>query len=346
MAHLYPTNLGMTPEPAMSPPEIYGLGRDDVRLMTIDRKTGATGHHSFQDIAQFFEPGDLLVVNNSATIPAALLASIEDKAHQVHLAARQSARQVIIELRQSDGTPDERPLDAETPVHILNASGHVLSQGLVLEKFHPRSRFWTVCTDHDWYELATREGLPIRYHYVDRPYPINYYQTVFGKIPGSSEMPSASRPFTTDIVDQLKEKGVEIVELTLHTTVSSHEVNDDDPNPPLVPEWYDISPTTQSAILLAQRENRSIIALGTTVVRAIETWAQTRRSQGWTTHLVTPHSQPKVTSGLVTGMHDSFTSHLWLIYAFVPADTLIAAYRQAQAHGYRWHEFGDLTYIR
>jgi S-adenosylmethionine:tRNA ribosyltransferase-isomerase len=132
----------------------------------------------------------------------------------------------------------------------------------------------------------------------------------------------------------------------LHTTVSSHEIDDTDPHPPLVPEWYSIPDQTRSAVSSAQKEGRAVIALGTTVVRALETWARTGHDQGWTTHLVTPDSPPLFVNGLVTGLHDNFTSHLWLLYAFVPPHHLVQAYRQAVERGYRWHEFGDLCFIR
>ncbi len=342
----YSTDLGIQAAPAVRPPESAGLGRDDVRLLVVDRNTGAFQHRHFRSIAETFQTGDVLVVNNSATIPAALPATVNGKMHWLHLAARLTATRMVVELRTQGGGPDGSLLEKGAVCVVHDPLGIPQSRGRVLRHFHPQSRFWEVETDSDWYALASTVGRPIRYHYVDRPYPISTYETLFGRIPGSSEMPSASRPFTGETLQHLRERGVELVELTLHTTVSSHEVRDGETDPPLVPEWFQIPAATQEAVMAAKAAGRPVIALGTTVVRALETWADQGTADGWTTHLVTPESPPRLASGLITGLHDNFTSHLWLLYAFLAPEHLRAAYHDAERHGYRWHEFGDLTIIR
>ncbi len=342
----YPTDLGIRATPAVRPAEIGGQGRDDVRLLVVDRRTGAVQHRHFRSIAEAFQPGDVLVVNNTATIPAALPAAVNGKPHWLHLAARFSATQIVVELRDAQGGPDTAWLEPGSVCVVHDQTGSIRGRGRVVRHFHPRSRFWLVETDTDWYALAPIIGRPIRYHYVERPYPMSAYETLFGRIPGSSEMPSASRPFTVETRQRLHARGVELVELTLHTTVSSHEVADGETDPPLVPEWFHIPDATRDAVMAAKRAGRPVIALGTTVVRALETWAAQGTAGGWTTHLVTPDSPPQLVSGLITGLHDNFTSHLWLLYAFLAPQHLVAAYRDAEQHGYRWHEFGDLSMIR
>lgn len=345
MTNTYSVNLELKVPPAVCPPEISRRGRGDIKLMIINRQLGTLEHRHLTALTDYIQPGDLLVVNDSQTIPAALFATVEGHPQRIHLAARLSPDRVIFELRTTAGEPDWRTLNPGDAIVLHDPQGRPLSLGQVLHQFHPKSRFWVASTNDDWYPLAQVSGQPIRYHYVNQPYSLDYYSTIFGRIPGSSEMPSASRPFTQDLVTRLKKKGVEIASLTLHTTVSSHEIGDQDDDLPLVPEWFHIPVRTRNAVIAARRAGRPIIALGTTVVRALETWAQEGRSHGWTTRLVTPENPPQLTSRLVTGMHDSFTSHLWLLYAFVDPAPLHKAYREAKERGYLWHEFGDLSFI-
>ncbi|MCY0863549.1 MAG: S-adenosylmethionine:tRNA ribosyltransferase-isomerase, partial [Sulfobacillus sp.] len=237
--------------------------------------------------------------------------------------------------------------DRNGSVAILSRLGDLMALGRVVRRFHPESRLWVIDTDRDWYELAPLVGDPIRYGYVDRPYPLYYYQTIFGRVPGSAEMPSAGRPFTYEIVARMVERGVILCPITLHTSVSSHEVTQGLERYPVLPEYYHIPRRTVRHITEARRDGRRVIALGTTVVRALETWATSGfgRRRGWTRHLVTPNNPPRVVSNLVTGLHDNFSSHLALLYAFVDPPFLREAYRQAGLAGFRWHEFGDLSFI-
>jgi S-adenosylmethionine:tRNA ribosyltransferase-isomerase len=345
MLRSYSTNLGFATRPASAPAEIQAGQRDQIKLLLIDPLTGEFAHRRFTEIINFFNAGDLLVVNNSSTIPASLPALIAGKPARLNLAARLTNRQVVAELRTAEGGPSTEIVPAGTSCSLLDGAHQAISAGQVINHFHPRSRFWTIATDEDWYGLAPAIGDPVRYHYVDRPYPISYYQTLFGRIPGSVEMASASRPFTSAITAALKSRGVTIAPLTLHTTLSSHELGEEDDDLPLVPEWYDIPLLTRRLITGAKRRGTGVVALGTTVARALESWAASGRASGWTTHLITPATPPEIVSGLVTGLHDSFTSHLWLLYAFVRPEILKSAYRDADARGYAWHEFGDLSLI-
>lgn len=339
-------NLNMRVPAAVHPPEIEGRARDQVKLLTIDRQTETIRHGSLPDLAQQLRPGDLIVVNNSMTIGASLPASINGIPHRVHLAARLSAHRIIAELRTEDGLPDATSLPVGTIVTLTLPSrtdpSHV---GMITSHFHPHSRLWTLDTSTDWYEVAATIGQPIHYHYLDAPYPIEYYSTVFGRVPGSAEMASASRPFTPELVHRLVDRQIQFATLTLHTTVSSHEIDATTGDFPLVPEWYYIPALTRSQVQTAHASHRRVIALGTTVARALESWESGIGHTGWTQHLITPHHPPRITSGLITGLHDSFTSHLFLLYAYAGELSIRKAYAEAARQGYRWHEFGDLSLI-
>lgn len=345
-----PLNLGIDITPATSPPEhrdTPDASRDQVKLLTIDRNPGRFTSHDFSNLDQLFHPGDLLVVNNSATIGASFMARVGDRPAKIHLAARLGAHQALVELRTSQGEADWRELPVHTPIEIRDASGRTLSTGMVKERFHPKSRVWLAETHDDWYAL--KGGDPIRYGYVPDAFPLEDYQTLFGTTPGSVEMPSASRPFTPVILDRLLAAQVEVASITLHTTVSSHEVEDMEADFPIFPEWYQVSPLAAAQVNRARRDGRPIIALGTTVVRALETAQhdlEVEPQAGWTTHLVTPKTPPLVVNGLITGLHDNFTSHLALLEAFVSPELLTSAYRYAREAGFQWHEFGDLCLIR
>lgn len=340
--------LSTAPTPAAMPAEHRGLRRDEVRMLVISRKTGELQHVHFYELPNFLTAGDVLVVNASATIPGRLHAKYHGQPFFVHLATRLSAADYIVERRTASGGPDEQTFGQGDSIQIMDPKTGFVAANLVVEsRFHPNSRLWKVHSDADLFELANHIGNPIRYSYVPRDYSSQEYQTVFARFPGSAEMPSAGRPFTKDVLRNLARKGVQIRSLVLHTGVSSHEVETDLAHYPILPEWYSIPWSTASAVNQALDEGRRIIAVGTTVVRALESAvnAHGRVESGWnwTTHLVTPDTPPRIVTSLVTGMHDSQTSHLAMMYTFVKPTDLRHAYQEAMRQGYLWHEFGDTS---
>jgi S-adenosylmethionine:tRNA ribosyltransferase-isomerase len=188
-------------------------------------------------------------------------------------------------------------------------------------------------------------GTPIRYGYVHESLPLSTYQTVFARVPGSAEMPSAAYPFTEQLVTRLKEKGIHIAALTLHTGVSSLEVDVDEvQSHPLYPEPCEVPRATAAAVNAARAEGRRVIAVGTTVVRALETaWdgGSVRPLRGFTRAYIHPARGAHVVDGLITGLHDPVTSHLAMLYAIAGQEMIRSAYGEAVSHGYLWHEFGD-----
>ena len=207
-------------------------------------------------------------------------------------------------------------------------------------------RLWFVQVEGDLRRAMEQAGTPIRYGYLEAPYPpLADYQTFFSQEPGSAEMPSAARPFTARVVDDLRAKGISLAGITLHSGVSSHELEADEVEEQvLYAEPFAVPERTAEAVTAARREGRPVIAVGTTVVRALESaWdgERVRPAAGFTRLLIHPGRPVKSVDGLVTGLHDPLASHLALLYALAPKELVRAGYEEAVREGYLWHEFGD-----
>jgi S-adenosylmethionine:tRNA ribosyltransferase-isomerase len=327
---------------ATEPPEARGLARDDVRLLVARRASGALAHHRFRDLPDLLSPGDLLVVNTSATLPAAIGARRRDgRAVRVHAAmpapGLPGRHRWLLELR----TPDGR-----SPVRDGRAGERLeLDGGIACELLAPyagEARLWlarfgedVVLEDH-----LRRHGRPIRYGYVAREWPLTDYQTVFATEPGSAEMPSAGRPFTPRLVARLAAAGVLIAPVLLHTGVSSPERHETP-----YPERFRVPPATARLVDAVHGWGGRVVAVGTTVVRALETAAAedgtVQAAEGWTPLVVTPERGLRAVDGLITGWHEPEASHLQLLEAAAGPELLRRSYDEALAHGYLWHEFGD-----
>jgi S-adenosylmethionine:tRNA ribosyltransferase-isomerase len=319
---------------AHDPPEARGLDRDGVRMLVSRRSAGEIAHHAFRDLPDLLLPGDLLVINNTGTLPAQVRAGAD-------LAVRFSTPLPdgawLVELRQVTGTttlPNGRGFPGQA---IPLPSGAVLT----LED-RATSRLWRARLSVAVVPYLLHYGTPIRYSYVPREWELSWYQTVFALEPGSAEMPSASRPFTPCVVTRLAARGVLIAPITLHAGVSSLEA-DEDP----YPELFDVPPATARLVNHVRADGGRVIAAGTTVVRALETAAlpsggTVAASAGWTSHVVTPETGVSVVDGLLTGLHEPRSSHLRMLAAFAGADLLSRCYEAAITGGYLWHEFGDV----
>jgi S-adenosylmethionine:tRNA ribosyltransferase-isomerase len=337
-----PTGLAQLPPQleAHEPPEATGRGRDEVRLMVSRTASGEVSHHSFAALPELLLPGDLVVVNNSATLPAAV-ALPHGAALTVHFSTAMPEGDWLVELR-SGRSPATAPFGGGEPGQRLDLPG-----GAVLTLAARFSqRLWRARLSTAVIPYLLRHGEPIRYSYVPRPWPIEAYQTVFATWPGSAEMPSAARPFTPEIVTRLVSRGIAIAPITLHTGVSSLEGGEQP-----YPESYDVPAATARLANLTRHSGGRVIAAGTTVVRALETAAALgghrapgaiAASAGWTSHVVTRQSGVAAVDGLLTGLHEPRSTHLWMLAAFASDELLGRCYRAAADQGYRWHEFGDV----
>lgn len=317
------------------PPE-----RDAVRLLVAD-PTGMR-HVRFADFARQLAPGDLVVVNTSATLAAEVDGVRDDTPVIVHFSATLDGEhrgEYVVELRPPWPYPgavtDARPGESiELPDGVR----------LVLVDLHPhgQSRLWRARFDVDGglAPYLARHGRPIRYDYVRRPHPLTDYQSVFAAEPGSAEMPSAGRPFTTQIVTDLAIRGVAVAPITLHTGVSSQEIGE----PPQA-EPFRVPAATARLVNGTRAAGGRVVAVGTTVTRALESAADgdgvVREAHGWTTLVLGPQRPARVVNGLVTGWHAPGASHLNLLRAVAGIELVDAAYRQALRDQYLWHEFGD-----
>ncbi len=328
---------------ATEPPEARGSGRDDVRLL-VSIGTEPPLHRRFRDIVDVLAPGDLLVVNTSATLPAALDARRHDgREVVVHLSNRLDPGSWVVEVRHS-GSPASRPGATTSIGEILHfPGGGRLVMGPKLAG-SDRLRHASLSVPGDELGWLARHGRPIRYGYVRRAWPIAAYQTVYADEPGSAEMPSAGRAFTPEIISALAARGVGFAPLVLHTGVSSME-GDEAPSV----EQYRIPVATAERVNATRARGGRVIAVGTTVVRSLETVVDAdgmvRPGEGWTDLVITPERGVTTVDGVLTGWHPPEASHLLMLEAIAGREALVLAYEAAVAERYRWHEFGDLHLI-
>ena len=338
-------DMGTPPEVRRPGGRVGDDGRAQVRLLVARRSAGMVEHRRFAEIAEVLEPGDTLVVNASAVRPAALDATGPDgTAFRLHLSTEQPGGFWVVEPRRPAG-PGSARFDGRPPATLaLPGGGRADILGPYPAGTSARRLYLArldlpdgpACLD----AYLGEHGQPIRYAHTAGAWPIEAYQTVFSREPGSVEMPSASRPFTDRIVARLVASGVTVVPITLHTGVSSQEAGE----PPYA-ERYRVPAATADAVNAAHAAGGRVIAAGTTVVRALETTAdrvgRSHPGEGWTELVVSPARGVAVVDGLVTGWHEPESSHLALLEAIAGRPLLEASYRAAIDAGYRWHEFGD-----
>ncbi|MEU3992228.1 S-adenosylmethionine:tRNA ribosyltransferase-isomerase [Streptomyces platensis] len=359
-----------------------GLGRDAVRLL-VSRGAAEAGHHSFGELPDLLAAGDVLVVNTSRTLPAAVDGRIGDgrgrgepvvvhfstRGDRWHPAGWAVAGRWAVELRSPDGHGSTRPRAGGPAGTVVRLPGGArLTLEAPLDPGGVRL-WWARATGARVPELMRRHGRPIRYGYTDRDQPLAAYQTVFAvDAPGvgSAEMPSAARPFTAELVARLVSKGVQFAPVALHTGVASAEAFE-----PPYPERFVVPPVTAWLVNAARARRRAaarrgrasggspagrIVAVGTTAVRALESAAgadgRVRSAAGWTDLVVTPERGVRAVDGLLTGLHEPTASHLLMLEAVASAaagtaagEMLRGAYAAAVRGRYLWHEFGDLHLV-
>ncbi len=323
------------------PPEARGLRRDEVRLMVASptRFEDTT----FRRLPEFLAPGDLLVVNTSPTMAAAVAGTLDGHPVGVHLSTPLDDGRWVIELRRPDATGPV--LDARAGQRARVPGGSIVLEAPADDGAPEAVRLWRATFDvaAGVRALMRHHGRPIRYGYVTGEWPLSMYQTVFAdrrRWPGSAEMPSAGRPFTARLVRALRNRGVALAPVELHAGVSSQEAHE-----PPQPERFAVSPRAAALVNATRRRAGRVIAVGTTVTRALESAVAgdgtVAGATGWTDLVLGPDRPARLVDGLITGWHPPEASHLDLLRAVAGREVVAQAYERARAGGYLWHEFGD-----
>jgi S-adenosylmethionine:tRNA ribosyltransferase-isomerase len=352
---------------ADAPPEARGFERDEVRLLVSYRGDGRVVHSRFRDLGDFLEAGDVLVINTSGTMNAALDAEreLDGTALELHLSTRLPANLWNLELRLPAGPATEPFLNATAGETLRLAGGATATLHAPYPAASGRgggTRLWISTLDlpEPLDEYLEHHGSPIRYGYVKESWPASYYQTVYATEKGSAEMPSAGRAFTPELITRLVARGVQIAPLILHTGVASLEEDE-----PPYEEFYRVPPETARLVSAAHAAGRRVVAVGTTVVRALETVTDphgvSHPGEGWTELVITPERGIRAADAILTGLHEPRSTHLAMLEALAKRtpmpptpnrppplagrDHLKVAYTQALREGYLWHEFGDLHLI-
>ncbi|GAB3870638.1 S-adenosylmethionine:tRNA ribosyltransferase-isomerase [Terrabacter terrigena] len=362
LGHVPHTVFGGTDDlTADAPPELRGIARDGVRLLVASEDgdgTARVAHTTFGHLGEHLAPGDLLLVNNSATVAAEVDGRLAGRgAVVVHVATELDDRSWVVELRTA---PDAaRPVLDAVEGDVVELAGRrtgrqaAATDGprLRLVAPYPRAessptgtgnRLWTA-VELDAGALARHlqgQGRPVAYGYLREGFALEAYQTVFARVPGSAEMASAARPFTTQLVADLVSSGVLVAPITLHTGLSSQEAGEAPQ-----PERFAVSGATASLVNHVRARGGRVVAVGTTATRAVESATDesgtVHAAAGWTDLVVSPDRPARVVDGLITGWHNPDASHLLLVESVAGAALTQRAYDEAVAHRYAWHEFGD-----
>jgi len=320
---------------AAEPPEIRGLRRDQVRLLVYERQSSKVTHTHFNQLPNFLRAGDVVVLNNSRTLPASLRGSCDDRPIEIRLLhARNSFWQCAIFPSEAIRPGAEILFREELCARVLH--------------YCPLKGIWTLRVTGErtkLYEALYRLGRPIQYEHLKSPWNLDSFQTIYATHPGSAEMPSAGRAFSWELLFRLKRQGVQIVYVTLHCGLSF--IDDRAVGP--WEEEYHVSPEAARAINGAKARGGRIVAVGTTVVRTLESVADAtgriKSEHSWTKLQIQPGYRLKIVDGLLTGFHEPRSSHLELLTAFVGNESLRAIYEEALRMRYHWHEFGDTNLI-
>lgn len=334
---------------ASLPPERRGIARDRVRLMVTHRDNFEVEHARFDHLADFLRPGDLLVFNSSRTLPAALdgCEAPQGSCMQVRLAQHLPDDSWLALLLCQQGEAFTCGLRSGMSIHFSPQLSAIVG-----ERDRNIKRLWKLrfsVGGTKLIDLLYQLGQPIRYEYVSAPWDLDYYQTVYAREPGSAEMPSAGRAFTWKLLFELKRQGIETANIVLHTGLSSYMDDELDAQHLASEEEYFISETVANKINQTHQAGGRIIAVGTTVVRALESVVdeagKVRAGHGYTRLHITENHKLKAVDGLLTGLHEPEASHLDLLTAFLPKEVIQSTYEGAVREQYLWHEFGDLNLI-
>jgi S-adenosylmethionine:tRNA ribosyltransferase-isomerase len=326
--------------------------RGGSRLLTLERATGRVSHRQFSDLPSLLQPGDLLVVNDTRVFPARLIG--------IRLPGGGAAECFLVRPAPEPDTwialvhPGQRLREGSRM--RFHGGGTTLHAEVMGRHFHGRRtvRLWTEdgASVRDTIEAIGHVPLPPYIKRADAPQDRERYQTVYARERGSIAAPTAGLHFTPDLLAALAARGIERATVTLHVgygtfqpvrveRVEDHQVE---------AEHFEVPPETAAAVTRAKREGRRIVAVGTTTTRTLESLAMRSdgdltEGRGETSLFIYPGFEFRVVSGLITNFHLPKSSLLMLVAAFAGRDRVLAAYREAVAHRYRFYSYGDAMLI-
>jgi S-adenosylmethionine:tRNA ribosyltransferase-isomerase len=328
---------------------------ETARLLRIDPGRNTLSDARVVDLPRLLRAGDLIVVNDAATLPASLGGRTSTgEPLEVRLVGSVPGGDFTAVLFGA-GDWRLRTEDRPPPPPLRERERLTFGPDLMatLTSISPLSaRLVRLRFDQDgealWSALY-RQGRPVQYSYIERPLALAHVQTAYASRPWSAELPSAGHPLTLGLLLRLRRSGVDLATLTHAAGLSSTGDPTLDAQLPL-PEPYEVPPETVEAVELAKARGRRVVAVGTTVVRALEGAAAVGAGRldpgrGVTTLRIGAAHRPRVVDGLLTGIHEPGTSHFALLTAFAPTELLERAYRHMEAAGYVGHEFGDSSLI-
>jgi S-adenosylmethionine:tRNA ribosyltransferase-isomerase len=329
--------------------------RDDraaTRLLVVDPAAQALRDATVAEMGEYLRGGDLLVVNDAATLPASLPArTASGDGLELRLAGAQGEEWWAVVFaagdwrQRTEDRPPPPPLAHRQQLHVGSAlraevrAVSPLSPRLVLVRFD--------AAGSDLWSALYRDGRPVQYSYLQAPLALWDVQTPYPSRPWAMEMPSAGRVLTPRLLDGLRTRGVNVAWLTHAAGLSATGDAQLDAGLPL-PERYDLPAETVEAIVAARGAGGRVVAAGTTVVRALEAAAgegDLRAGPGVATLRLTRAHARRVVDGILTGVHESGTSHFELLGAFAPPPLLERSLRHAEEQGYLGHEFGDAMLV-
>jgi S-adenosylmethionine:tRNA ribosyltransferase-isomerase len=325
------------------------VSRHAVRLVMIGRSVDAISLGRFAELPKLLRAGDLLVVNDAATLPASVFGSTaRGEPIELRLAAPVDGSRLIGVLF---GTGDFRTRTEDRPAPPVVASGDVLTFGsltaTVVATIGRRVELVAQLTGDALWQALYASGAPVQYAHRTEALRLYAVQTAYATRPWSAEMPSAGRPLTWEVLLGLRRAGIDIATLTHAAGLSS--TGDDELDRALPwPERYELPRRTVDAIGATHARGGRVIAVGTTVVRALESAAQVGElaaGSGIATLRLGVTYKARVVDGLISGLHVPGESHFDLLSAFVPRERLVRAMQLAASHGLSSHELGDACLI-
>lgn len=317
--------------------------RDSCRLLMVDKKTGEWQHRRFRDILDEIRPGDVFVFNNTKVIPARLFGRRRETGGRVEALLLTPKGNDVWEILVN---PGRKALPGQEIEFSENFSCTVIDKtefGGRLVKFHYSGDF-----DNWLDQLGEMPTPPYIHKKLENK---DEYQTVYAKFKGSAAAPTAGLHFTPELLEKMKDKGAELLFVTLHVGIGTFRpvVEENIEDHEMHREWYTIEKETAQKVNEAKEEGRRIIAVGTTSVRTLESAGQTGRVEAgssWTQLYIYPGYQWQVVDAIVTNFHLPESTLIMMMASFAGREHILAAYEEAVRQKYRFFSFGDAMFLR